>query len=132
MWIIIACSKQTTCPVSMLEQYIELANIGNSPELPLFRGIVHTKSGEQLRKRGGISYTRTREIVLEKLSELGLDQKQFGLHSLRSGGASAAAYAGVPDRLFKRHRRWRSENAKDGYVKDSLESRLSVSKRIGL
>ena len=68
---------------------MELANIGNSPELPLFRGIVHTKSGEQLRKRGGISYTHVREIVLEKLSELGLDWKLFGLHSSRSGGASA-------------------------------------------
>ena len=74
-----------------------------------------------------------RELVLEKLSALGLDTKQFGLHSLRSGGgASAAANAGVPDRMFKRHGRWRSENAKDGYVKDSLEERLSVSQRLGL
>ena len=130
--IIIARSEQNTCPVGMLERYMQLGNIGNSPELPLFRGIVHTRSGEQLRKKGGISYTRVREIVLEKLSELGLDRKQFGLHSLRSGGASAAACAGVPDRLFKRHGRWRSENAKDGYVKDSVENQLSVSKRIGL
>ena len=93
---------------------------------------MHTKSGEQLRKKGGVSYLCVRDIVLEKLSELGLDRKQFGLHSLRSGGTSAAACTGVPDRLFKRHGRWRSESAKDGYVKDSLESRLSVSKRIGL
>ena len=115
---------------------MELAKIGSSPELPLFRGIVHTKSGEKLRKKGGLSYTRMREIVLEKLSELGLDRKLFGLHSLRSGGASVSAGAGVPDRLFKRHStctcRWRSENAKDGYIKDSLESRLSVSQRIGV
>ena len=40
----------------------------------------------------------------------------YGLHSLRAGGASAAANAGVPDRMFKRHGRWRSENAKDGYI----------------
>ena len=51
------------------------------------------------------------------LKELGLDPKQFGLHSLRGGGASAAANAGVPDRWFKRHGRWISENAKDGYIK---------------
>ena len=73
-----------------------------------------------------------RELILQNLAALGLDPKQFGLHSLRSGGASAAANAGVPDRLFKRHGRWRSENAKDGYVKDSMESRLSVSRDIGL
>ena len=39
---------------------------------------------------------------------------------------------GVPDRLFKRHGRWRSENAKDGYVGDSIEKRLSVTKQLGL
>ena len=102
--IIIERSEQNTCPVGMLERYMQLGNIRNSPELPLFRGIMHTRSGEQLRKKGGISYIRVREIVLEKLSEFGLDWKQFGLHSLRSGGASAAACAGVPDRLFKCHR----------------------------
>ena len=66
------------------------------------------------------------------LSAIGLDHHQFGLHSLRAGGASAAANAGVPDRLFKRHGRWRSENAKDGYVKDRMEERLEVSRKIGL
>ena len=51
---------------------------------------------------------------------------------MRSGGATAAANAKVLDRIFKRHGHWKSENAKDGYVKDSLESRLVVSKNIGL
>ena len=51
-----------------------------------------------------------------------VDTAQFGLHSLRAGGASAAANAGVPDRLFKRHGRWRSKAAKDGYIKDSEEA----------
>ena len=58
--------------------------------------------------------------------------RQFGMHSLRAGGATAAANAGVPDRLFKRHGRWRSESAKDCYVKDSVDSRLSVSKSLGI
>ena len=103
-WIIIAHSRQYTCQVGMRKRYIELANIGSSPELPLIRGIVHTKSGEQLRKKGVINYTRVREIVLEKLGELGLNWKLiFGLHTLRAGGAPAAAGAGIPDRLFKRH-----------------------------
>lgn len=66
------------------------------------------------------------------LAAIGLNKKQFGLHSLRSGGASAAANAGVPDRFFKRHGRWKSENAKDGYVKDSLDERLKVSHNLGL
>ena len=53
------------------------------------------------------------------------------MHSLCSGGASAAAKAGVPGRLFQQHRRWKSELAKDNYVEDSEENRLSVSRRIG-
>ena len=77
-------------------------------------------------------WPRVRELVLEKLKELGLDPKQFGLHSLRAGGASVAANAGVPDRWFKRHGRWLSENANDGYVKDKLEDRLSVTRSLGL
>ena len=56
------------------------------------------KARYRLRPSGGLSYTRVWELMLEKLQELGLDPKQFGLHSLRSGGASGAANAGVPDR----------------------------------
>ena len=49
-----------------------------------------------------------------------------GTHSLRSGG-DVVANAGISDRLFKRHGRWSSDLAKDGYVKDSLFSPLSIS-----
>ena len=59
-------------------------------------------------------------------------QGNYGLHSLRAGGASAAANAGVPDRLFKRHGRWRSETAKDGYLKESLSDLLTVSQSLKL
>ena len=48
-WVVIARSDLVTCPVAMLECYM-LGKVGNSPELPLFRGIVRTKLGEQLRK----------------------------------------------------------------------------------
>ena len=114
--------------VVIAERYMKLAGIGVSPDLNLFRGIVLTKNGVKLHTQGGLSYTRMRELLLGKLAHVVLDPKNYGLHSLRAGGATAAANAGVPDRLFKRHGRWRSENAKDGYVKDSLTSRLSVTK----
>ena len=44
----------------------------------------------------------------------------------------AAANLDITDRFSKHHRRWRSENAKDGYVKDSLDERLKVSHGVGL
>ena len=130
--VLVARTQLVTCPVAMVERYIAMASISLSSELRLFRGIVHTKTGERLRASGSLSYTRMRELFLAKLSSLGFDPKQFGLHSLRAGGASAAANAGVPDRLFKRHGRWRSETAKDGYVKDSVPDLLSVSKSLDI
>ena len=70
--------------------------------------------------------------MLEAFKNIVPDVSVIGTHSLRGGGATAAANAGVPDRLFKRHGRWASESAKDGYVQDSLSSRLSVSKALGI
>ena len=131
-WVPIARTNSNICPVTMLERYFCLANIQGNADKLLFRGLTSTKQGYRLRPSGGISYTRVRELVLEKLQEIGLEPKLFGLHSLRSGGASAAANAGIPDRWFKRHGRWLSENAKDGYIKDKLEDRLCVTRNLGL
>ena len=64
----------------------------------------------------GISYSRCREIFLEALKALGYDSKLFGLHGLRSGGATAAVNSPsgpVSDRLSKLHGRWKSDYAKD-------------------
>lgn len=69
---------------------------------------------------------------MEKLQLLGLKKCNFGLHSLRSGGATAAANAGISDRLFKKHGRWKSENAKDGYIRENIVHQLSVSMNIGI
>ena len=79
-----------------------------------------------------MSYTRLRELYIKAFKPHVSDIAKFGLHSLRSGGASAAANHGVPDRLFKRHGRWRSENAKEGYVQDDLNERLKVSTSLRL
>ena len=42
------------------------------------------------------------------------------------------ANGNITDRLFKRHGRWKSDKAKDGYVKDNVESLLSVSKSLSI
>ena len=127
----IARTSSKLCPVAMMERYLNLAQIAGQ-DLPHFRGITNTHSGGKLRKGGSISHNRMREVVLDMLSAVGLDKCKFGLHSLRSGGALAAANAGVPDCMFKWHGRWRSENAKDSYVQDALDERLTVSCNLGL
>ena len=130
--VIIARTKTLTCPVMMPERYMEMGKIQRDSQRFLFRQITKMKEGEQLKDSGVLSYSTLRDLIKTKVKQLGYPAEQFGLHSLQAGGASAAANADVPDRLFKRHGRWRSGNAKDGYVQDLVEKRLSVTKNIGL
>ena len=87
-------------------------------ELFLFRPINKSKKGKCLRAGGSLGYSTLRELFKKKMRDLGYPTENLGIHSLQAGGATAAANAGVSDRLFKRHGRWKSEDAKDGYVKD--------------
>jgi len=61
--------------------------------------VLNTKRGVRLREEAML-YNPAKELVKKELCKEGLDPSKFGLHSLRSGGASAAATLGVPDRLF--------------------------------
>lgn len=136
-WVLIAKTGNVTCPVCLLKRYLSSCGMldNSESEMFIFRSLSYLKKSNSymLRKENhSLSYTRTREILLSMLSSLGLNTKLYGLHSLRSGGASKVANMGVSDRMFKRHGRWKSETAKDGYVKDSLKDMLSVSLNLGL
>ena len=128
-WVHIAKTSSEICPVKTLKRYIEEANITEDSEY-LFRATTFFKTFNVHKLRRGnkpISYATARSTVFELIRSIGLNEKLFGLHSLRSGGAAA----GVPDRLFKNHGRWKSENVKDGYVRDKLEDILKVSLNLG-
>ena len=114
-WIVITRSDLPTCPVKALEEYISAAQIDLSKDLPLFRALATPRSKEMVRKQG-ISYTTVCKLVKDAFRGL-TDVSKPSLHSLRAGGATSAANAGIPERLIKRHGRWSSENAKDSYVK---------------
>ena len=73
-----------------------------------------------------------RSIVLEAFSVVGANVCSLGTHSLRKGGATAAARHSIEDRLFKKHGRWRSERSKDKYVSEDLKQKLIVSKNLDL
>lgn len=57
------------------------------------------------------------------LEAIGIDKKQFGLHSF---------CAVVLQQLPMLASQAMSENPKDGYIKDALEERLKVSRNIEL
>lgn len=81
-----------------------------------------------------LSYTRARECILNKLKIVAPDLN-LGTHSLRASGASVAANADqndINERCLLRHGRWKSEVSKNGYISDSVEKRLSVTKKLKL
>ena len=133
-WVVIAKTFKHTCPYLLVQRYFVAASFSAGSEEFIFRPVVFLRSTGTYKLRGSVplSYTRAREIVLSAFDSIGLPKQDYGLHSLRAGGASAAANARVPDRLFKRHGRWKSDKAKDGYIKDSVHSLLSVSLSLGI
>ena len=134
-WLFISKLNSHICPISILKAYFKRCRIDPESDSFVFRAMTFfkSKSSHELRRKNTpICYSTARSNMLALLSKIGLDEKLFGLHSLRSGGATVAANNGVKDRLFKRHGRWKSEKAKDGYVKDNLEELLTVSLHLGL
>ena len=128
-WVYISQSHNI-CPVKHLEGFLRLVNINISSSQHIFRAISKGKKSRLRRKNKPISYTTIRQNLLKVIKAVRLNWKDYGLHSLRAGGASLAAKKGISDRLFKRHRRWKSDRAKYGYVEDDLKMLLSVSKNL--
>ena len=135
-WVVIGATGKSTCPVAMLLKYINCAGLSDLTLSDyLFRPLVMYKSYNKHGLRAGeysLSYSRCLELFKKALGQIGVDSSKFGLHSLRSGGASAAAAVGVPDRLFKRHGRWKSDSSKDRYVKETFENKMLVSMNLGI
>lgn len=120
-------------PVENLKKYFLWANFSTDSSSYIFCGLSATLIGHKPKLVDKhISYSTLRDLFHKALAPHVKDVSKFCLHSLRSGGASAAANRGIKDRMFKRHGRWSSENAKDGYIKDNMEERLLVSQSLGL
>jgi len=131
-WVVIAKTFKSTCPVALTLRYFTTADFFPDSNEYIFRSLTYfSREGVyKFRNQQQLSYSRARELVLSAFECIGLSRKDYGLHSLRAGGASAAANANINDRLFKRHGRWKSEKAKDGYIKDNIQSLLSVSRSL--
>ena len=89
--LVIARAGTITCPVAMMERYFSMGGLSTQSHDRVFRAVVCANEGQRLRKGGGISYTRLRELLLDTISQLGMDPSAFGMHSLWAGGATAAA-----------------------------------------
>ena len=86
-----------TCPVQKLEHYLVITELISVRRIPIWQ-ILNAKGGQRLRSSGKISYTLVRESVKKALNSIGLeDDKYYRVHSVRSGGATAAANAGMEE-----------------------------------
>lgn len=100
---------------------------GGQDEDPLFTAVG--------RVRGGLArdwYTkRLRSLLLvlwESEAAGGLDANAFSSHSLRRGGATTAANAGVPLEDIQEHGRWKSDAVRLYIKKSGLEKRRTTER----
>ena len=78
-----------------------------------------------------MTYSQLRELLKNKLEELGYPSTEFGVHSLRAGGTTAAVERCISDRLFNKHVYCRLETGEDNYVEDILEQHVLVMEETG-
>ena len=131
----IAAVNSIYCPLKLLKLYLLRAGFIKYNDKFIFRAITRNKVVQNRHLKSAnvpLSYSTTRTIILDAFKSVGEEVSSLGTHSLRAGGATAAANNGVPDRLFKKHGRWLSDRSKDRYVSENLSGRLFVSKNLGL
>lgn len=115
--VLIAKGSTCACPYEMLKRYLDVSKQSLDSEKYLFRPINKSKTiSKLLSSNKKLSYTRARECIIKKLKLVAPDL-DLGVHSLRASGASMAANSeGVNERCLKRHGRWKTDVAKDGYI----------------
>ena len=129
--VTIARTFKSTCPVVGAERYLNALADPIDSTLPIVRRLTASKKG-LVPTTHGLSYTRTRETVLQAIKPLVPNIGKYGLHSLRSGGATAASNAHIPSTLISRHGRWKTNKAREAYIKPSPEVSLITSKNLGI
>lgn len=128
--VLIAKGFTSACPYDMFLRYTKEAGIDMCSDHFIFKPALRSNGISKLvTKNKKLSYTAAKQNIVNLLKTVAPDLN-IGLHSLRSGGATAAANASVNERCLQRHGRWKSVSSKNVYVKDSVEKRLYVSKQL--
>ena len=79
------------------------------------------------------SYSIARVRVLQALADAAHMSfadvtDRYGLHSLRSGGATLVAKEGVPDHIFRAHGAWRYSQAMHAYIERPTANKLLLTR----
>jgi integrase len=113
-----------TCPVEAFQAWVSAAGIETGR---VFRCMNrHGHLGAKL------STNAVAKIVQHRAALAGLDAKIFAGHSMRAGFATAAALAGVEERIIMRQTRHRSAATVRRYIRDGELFRRNLAAEIGL
>ena len=104
--------NQTYCPVISVQNWLNLSKINSGP---LFRRF--TKGSKLSEKR--LTDQSVALILKEYLSLVGIDNKNFSGHSLRSGFATSAAVSGAEERSIMAMTGHKSTEMVRRYIKDA-------------
>ena len=115
--VLVACKGSPLCPVAWFGLYCK---VQRSPTHVFHRSDV---------RAGKLAKSTPNSLLKKWLKAIGVDPKPYGSHSLRRGGATAAAALAVRLHILKRHGRWASD-AVYLYIQDPGESRVAVSRAI--
>lgn len=115
-------------PGMWLRRFLLTERLGADPNEPVFGVVAAAARGapQSIRAGSALSYSRYNEVLKMMGDKIGVPVANLSPHSGRATAATMAAERGVPDRLFKRFGRWKSDRAKDGYVHESVAQLLAV------
>jgi len=120
--VFIARVQEVICPVNVAEFYFARLNLD-------LESYVVCRMPKNIPYGGyPLSDTSMRQYFNKLCTMIGVEAKDFGLHSLRIGAVSEAYDKGVKHKVLMRHGRWRSAETMEKYKKLSSKKKYSASK----
>jgi hypothetical protein len=144
-WVAVGGIGGPACPVRLVTRLLEQGEYRRQPQAaeedvgPLLRTVQHTAAGGRLQRVTGslqapvrsMSYEAFRARLAAMCAEVGIN-KRITPHSMRIGGNSAAAEAGVPVELRMAHGRWLSPQMVGLYTRRTVDSAIGLTRQMGL
>lgn len=118
-------TQATTCPVQAMQTWIAVGKIRSGP---LFRAF--SPHGRQTR-RPLPAYAVAR-IIQRTIRQCNLDPRHYGGHSLRAGLVTAAAQAGVAERIIMRQTGHTDVRTVRRYIRDGSLFAENAAAQVGL
>jgi integrase len=118
-------SNPLTCPVRAWRAWLAASAITDGPA---FRSV--DRHGNLAASR--LSDRAVALVVKRRAAMAGLDPARFSGHSLRAGLATAAAQAGVSERVIAQQTGHRSMTVLRGYIRDGSIWRENAAAKVGL